>query len=345
MLVIIIFLCVILLLTIQIQFKGINKLYLSKENTQVLKGIFIIIVFLSHIKGYAEFDSRGDLIVKIILTYLGQLMVAFFLFASGYGILESVKLKGEKYIQNMPKNRIGKTFFDFSLAILLFLGLDIVIGQRYSGQTIVLAFTGWTSVGNSNWYMFAIFTLYLITFISFLVFSHSIELSIISVSILSLLYIYIMSGVKDTWWSDTYLCYMAGMWYSYFKDKIDRWLRKAGTWGWGIAVVLITAGYIYISFYRYTRLFVHNVVAILFCLVLVFLSMKISFKSRILSWCGKNLFWLYILQRIPMILFEHYGISDINSYLYLTICLAGVIVLTIIMDKLTIFLLKKTWWS
>lgn len=345
MLVIIIFLCIVLLLTIQIQYKGINELYLSKENTQVLKGIFIIIVFLSHIKGYAEFDSRGDLIVKIILTYLGQLMVAFFLFASGYGILESVKLKGEKYIRNMPKNRIGKTFFDFSLAILLFLGLDIVIGQRYSGQTIVLAFTGWTSVGNSNWYMFAIFTLYLITFISFLVFSNSIELSIISVSILSLLYVYIMSGVKDTWWSDTYLCYMAGMWYSFFKDKIDGWLRKVGICGWGITAALIIGSYIYISFYRHTRLLVYNVAAILFCLVLVFLSMKISFKSRILSWCGKNLFWLYILQRIPMILFQYYGISERNSYLYLLVCLGGVIVLTIIMDRLTSFLLRKSWWS
>ena len=63
----------------------------------------------------------------------------------------------------MPANRIGKTFFDFSIAIFLFLIVDVCLRIKYSISDIILAFTGWTTVGNSNWYMFAIFTLYIIT--------------------------------------------------------------------------------------------------------------------------------------------------------------------------------------
>lgn len=334
-----------MILTIRIYFNGIDKMYLSKENTQAIKGIFIIIVFLSHIKGYAEFSSPGDMFVKEILAYLGQLMVAYFLFVSGYGVLEAIKKKGREYVLDMPKNRIGKTFFDFSLAIILFLILDLLIGINYSGHTIILAFTGWTSIGNSNWYMFAIFTLYIITFISFLVFERSIGMSIVATSILALIYIYIMSGVKDNWWSDTYLCYIGGMWFSYYKNKIDCVFEKVGTGGWSIAMLLFTVGYIFISDYRDIRIMAHNIVAVWFCVVIVLLSMKVSFKSRILQWCGENLFWLYILQRLPMIFLQHYGINTISSYLYLGLCLIGTVVLALAMNKVTNILLQKTWWA
>ena len=314
-----------MILTIRIHFNGIDKMYLSKENTQAIKGIFIIIVFLSHIKGYAEFSSPGDMFVKEILAYLGQLMVAYFLFVSGYGVLEAIKKKGREYVLNMPK--------------------DLLIGKRYSGQTIILAFTGWTSIGNSNWYMFAIFTLYIITFISFLVFERSIGMSIVATSILAFIYIYIMSGVKDNWWSDTYLCYIGGMWFSYYKNKIDYVFEKVRTGGWGLAVFLCTVGYIFISDYRNTRIMSHNIVAVWFCVVIVLFSMKVSFKSRILRWCGENLFWLYILQRLPMIFLQHCGINTINSYLYLGLCLIGTVVLTLVMNKVTNILLQKTWWA
>lgn len=345
MLIIFCFLCIIMILTLRIHFKGIDRMYLSKDNTQVIKGVFIIIVFLSHIKGYADFFSQGDIFVKKILTYLGQLMVAYFLFTSGYGVLESIKKKGREYVLNMPKNRIGKTFFDFSLAIILFLILDLIIEKSYSGSTIILAFTGWTSIGNSNWYMFAIFTLYIITYICFLVFERSIGMSIIATSILALIYIYILSGVKDNWWSDTYLCYVGGMWFSYYKNKIDYVFEKIGICGWSIAMLLCTAGYIYISAYRNERIMAHNIVAVWFCVVIVLFSMKVSFKSRILRWCGENLFWLYILQRLPMIFLQHYGINIINSYLYLGLCLIGTVVLTLVMNKVTNILLQKTWWT
>ena len=344
MLVVFVFLCVCLILNIKISIGIIDKDYLSKDYTQVVKGVFIIIVFLSHIKGYADFASKGDIFVKNILQYLGQLMVAFFLFVSGYGVFEAIKKKGKEYICFFPKNRIAKTFFDFSLAILLFLFLDLLLGKAYSGKTVLLAFTGWTSIGNSNWYMFAIFVMYIITFISFFIFEHSREMAIIAVSVLSLIYIYIMSTVKETWWSDTCLCYVAGMWFSYFKEHIDKVMEYFSPWSWRIGIVLLFSCYYVISGYRYNRLLAYNVVAICFCLLIVFILMKVSFDSKCLRWCGENLFWLYILQRIPMIFWEHYGMNVMNPYFYLLLCAGGTIGLAWIMNKIDIYITRKTWW-
>lgn len=47
----------------------------------------------------------------------------------------------------------------------MFLIVDICLGIRYDALTIIGSFIGLTSVGNSNWYVFAILLMYLLTYI------------------------------------------------------------------------------------------------------------------------------------------------------------------------------------
>lgn len=335
-------LCIIMILSLRVCRSGLDGDYLSKENTQAIKGIFVIIVFLSHVRTYADYSHSTDLFVINVLNYLGQLMVAVFLFYSGYGIYESYKKKGYEYIKAMPRNRIGKTFFDFAIAILLFLFMDLILGIKYSVAEIALAFVGWTTVGNSNWYMFAIFTLYILTFISFTIFRRNGWIPVICITVCSLGYVYIMSLVKENWWSSTYLCYVAGIYYSYFKEKLDRLLKKSM-----IIYYVITAGivgsYLYMFQYRYVRLMLFNCVAVLFCLVIVFLSMKISFKSRVLYFCGQYLFWIYILQRIPMKVFAEMQLNLYNPYIYLIACFSATIFLAVVIEKVAGKIKKRIW--
>ena len=65
--------------TSKIHIKGLDEKYLSKAYTQPIKGLFVGIVFLSHIRTYTEYAAKGDLITIQVLNYLGQLMVALFL--------------------------------------------------------------------------------------------------------------------------------------------------------------------------------------------------------------------------------------------------------------------------
>lgn len=344
MIILFVLLCFVMIYSLRFHYAGLDQNYNSKEYTQSIKGIFVIIVFLSHVRTYADFTTMGDQFVIQVLNYFGQLMVALFLFYSGYGIYESIKHKGKKYIDSLPIHRIGKIFFDFSLAIILFLILDLFIGRHYSLPTILLSFTGWTSVGNSAWYMFAIFTLYILTYLSFRICDHKKIISICLMTLLSLGYVYIMSLIRDNYWSSTYLCYVAGMWYSYFKEKIDVVFQQYYIIYYIVTFLTIIL-YIYFFQYRYTRLMMFNVVAILFCLIFVFLSMKLSFHSQILSWMGGHLFWIYILQRIPMILFQYYHIHEWDPYLYLSLCFVATIILAYYINCFANYLKKKVFKS
>ena len=48
----------------------------------------------------------------------------------------------------------------------------------------------------------------------------------------------------------------------------------------------------------------YNTFSVMLCCLVVLLTTKFKINSPILLWCGKNLFPLYIYQRIPMVVFS-----------------------------------------
>ena len=85
-----------------------NDDYLDKESTNNIKGIFAIMILLSHFRGYVNIDPTS--LYDRFISLIGQLMVAMFLFYSGYGIMESIKNKKD-YMKSFLKNRFLKTLF------------------------------------------------------------------------------------------------------------------------------------------------------------------------------------------------------------------------------------------
>ena len=144
-----------------------NTLYLSKDTTTSIKGIFVLLVFFSHLKQYISFDSIFDKGYVLLQDYLGQLIVCVFLFYSGYGIFESFKKKGKNYIEELPKSRILKTLVHFQIAIIVYLILNLIVGNNYSIVKKLLSFIAWESIGNSNWFVFTILCCYSSTYFSF----------------------------------------------------------------------------------------------------------------------------------------------------------------------------------
>lgn len=136
---------------------------LNRKQTTAVNGVFVMLVFLRHFKEYIECGTYDSFFWRLD-SYLGQLIVTTFLFFSGYGILVSIKNKPH-YLQSVPK-RFFKVWFRFAVAICLFLILNMAMGNQYTPLTILLSFTGWESVGNSNWYIFAILSLYFFTYVS-----------------------------------------------------------------------------------------------------------------------------------------------------------------------------------
>ena len=308
-----------------------NGAYLDKSTADPIKGIFIFIVLLSHMREYiSPGGSVFDSLYAAFFPMIGQLMVAMFLFYSGYGCYESFQHK-ENYLKGFLKKRVLKTLVNFAAALLLYVLVNLLFRFHYSAKEYLLCWIGWESIGNSNWYIFTILALYCMTWLGFAVERKTAaRLSVPIVSLLCVAYIYFMHAAgKESWWYDTSLCYPLGMMVSACKETLSQQLKSTAKWlGW-LAASLAA----FLVCYKIGSLF-SFFAACFFCLVVVILTAKLRIGNRPLSWMGKHLFEIYILQRLPMILLSWFQVIDPMLFSALAICatmlLAGVFQLFLI---------------
>lgn len=310
--------------------------YMSMEKTTAIKGIFILIVFFSHFNTYVDFTSAGDIAYLANYKQIGQRMVTLFMFYSGYGVMESIKKKHMSYVHKMPVNRILGTFFRFDIAVLLFLIVQLIIGTDLDPKRVILAFTSWGAIGNSNWYIFAIIVCYALTFISFEIFRDKGKYIPGAVCLTVLLAAYVIvfhfTELRPTRYYNTVLCYAIGVFFSLFKDKFDKLFGNNSTL-WAVtffASVIITQ----VAYAHNKRFFVYEISMFAFTLAVVLFTMHISLNNKVLHWFGEHLFSVYMLQRLPMIVLKKIGLAEYNIYVYFIACLVITVILAHVFDKL-----------
>lgn len=286
---------------------------------------------MRHFRQYIDCGAYDSFFLSLD-SYLGQLIVTTFLFYSGYGMLVSLKNKPH-YLQSIPK-RFFKVWFQFAVAVCLFIILNIVMDNHYTFSKILLSFIGWESVGNSNWYIFAILSLYFFTYISFRLVKGNRALSILLITICCILYCGIMILFdKGSWWYDTILCYPAGMLVGEYEKQIKEFLAKTSRYFISLAGCFVA----FVGFYICVMLLpvLIGLIAvefrsILFVCLIVLVTMKIQIGNPILNWFGKYTFEIYILQRLPMIALYNIGL---NSYYYFGISLVATCLLAVVFHR------------
>lgn len=319
--------------------------YLSVDNTMSIKGIFILLVFLSHFNSYVDFSNRFDNIYALFISLFGQAMVTMFLFYSGYGVMESIRKKGEVYVVHIPINRVLMTLLKFDCAIFLYFALGLALKEKYTFNQVILSLIGWESLGNSNWYIFIILFLYLLTYVVFNFLKRSNYEKAIVMVLIEIFVILCTAyfNIRPSYWYDTMLCYNLGMLYSLYKDKIEAKINcKNIVW----FLTFFICVFLELLMFKYrSNIFVAILFNLVFCLTVILITMKIKFGNRVLVWLGKHLFEIYILQRIPMIVFKHFGLQNISIYLYFVCCFAVTLIMLnpfrCFSNKVCTFLQKK----
>ncbi len=308
--------------------------YCSVSQTQTIKGFFVVIVFFSHFCSYVSLDIWYDSVMPRCCGWLGQLMVAPFLFYSGYGIFESVKKKGINYVRQLPKKRILKVLLHFDLAVLLFLVFDILIKQPVTLYKFALSLIAWESIGNSTWFIFAILCAYVFAFIGLSLSNGNLKYSLVIVTVLSLLYIVAMFRFKPGYWYDTILAFPLGCLLSVLKENFGIFIgKKFVALGGGLLSIIVL-------FVAKTGIipsnFINSQLALVsFCSVIIFLSIHIRLESKILSWFGSLVFEIYILQRLPMNFGKYMHWNEQNIYLYFVFCFLVTLLLAVGFKKMT----------
>lgn len=297
-----------------------NPNYISLEGTNAIKGLFAIIILCSHMGSYLAFsDSLADKAHLWFMGYLGQTMVAPYLFYSGYGIYYSFQHK-PNYVSGFFRRRFLKTQIHFDLAILLFVIVQAFFPFHYPGRNYLLCWIGWESVGNSNWFIFVILALYLITLCGLLVETRKRHTLLPFVIILSGTLWVLLHCVahKDNWWVDTIAAFPLGMAFSAIQERMEARFQFDKFFPWAFSFILMFA--LYIGWHHIKGVDVYGICGCLFCVVITIVTMKIRIGNPILTWLGKHAFAIYILQRLPMIILSYYGINQTPA-LFITIAI------------------------
>lgn len=319
------YLAILLLSCIGICYRNSGN-YIGREQCDAIKGIFILFVFIRHIyqyirdSGYAmiAFSDRAGAFVD---GYMGQLIVVMFLFYSGYGVCESIKTKGDMYVNAMPKRRILTTLANFDIAVCIFIITDIIIGRDIGLQQSILAMTGWVSVGNSNWYILCILLCYTcVYFVARMSKGKSYGYFLGGVIFVLFIILLVLSYFKQSWYYNTIMSFGAGCIFSIYRNNVEKIFFK---YYWLCLIPILVLLGIFLKMQFEYRGIIYNFMSILFAFIVLLFTIKIKIGNKCLYWFGKHLFPLYIYQRIPMlILFKIDGGAFVcnNVFLYIILC-------------------------
>ncbi len=340
-------LCIILYQISTKKISGFHEDYMGTSQTIAMKGIFAVVILFSHMRTYIALDGNTyDVLFNSILNAIGQLMVAIFLFYSGYGVFCAYKNK-DGYEETFLKKRILKTLLHFDLAVFLYLLLNIWLQTDYELSNYILCWTGWKAIGNSKWFIFDIIALYLVTYVVFQIIKKikpctqrlkeikTVFLIFVGTGVL-ILVLFLAKRNEGSWWYDTLLCYPVGMMYALYKEKIDLIMKK---WiGWGSAVLF--CGCVFVSTYFAGSFVAFNICACAFVFLIVLMTMKIKLANPILLWLGRRSFSIYILQRLPMLIMTYLGINE-HRYVFAILSIVLALALAEIFDRMLGVIDKK----
>lgn len=288
--------------------------YLSRERTTMLNGIFILFVFVAHALAYPlRMDMVNAHVYGWLMRYPAQLIVACFLFYSGYGVAESIRKKGMAYVKSMPATRVAKVFLHFGLAVSVFAIVQAALGTPVAWSKYVLAFVGWKSIGNSNWYIFVILCCYLCMWISCRLSTNSHIRAISLLATTAGLTVLLCCCKPDFWWN-TIPCFPAGALLSMYHKHVHALLLRLPIPPSLCGFVLVLAAILMPL--RYT---LFACVPFAFGISLAFSGIRFRKKPVVLLWLGHALFSVYIFQRIPMLVMARYGIFSDCPDLFLTV--------------------------
>ncbi|MBQ2884111.1 MAG: acyltransferase family protein [Alphaproteobacteria bacterium] len=324
-----------------------NQGYLSKDSTNAIKGIFILLVFIRHANQYVkqvDYDFSRILDRLFILTdgLLAQLIVVMFLFFSGYGIMCSINRGGQKYIRTIPKKRLLNTLINFDIAVLIYFILAVILKRPMSCNQVLLSFIGWDGMGNSNWYIFVILCCYLSSFLAFSLinyFKHSKAYRnalLLNTFFIILIAVFLIKEGKPRHWYDTIMVYPLGMWFALYKSYFECFVAKSANYSFLLIVSII----VFVMSYGLLALnitssafdwFLWSIRVLSLILTIILIMKKWNIGNKFIVWAGANLFPLYIYQRLPMLILAPY-LSD-KPYAFFA--------LTFIVSCALIFVYKK----
>lgn len=314
--------------------------YISIEQSRSIEGIFVILIFMGHVVRYFGSFNAFDMPYLAVINHLNQAVIAMFLFYSGFGMTQSLKIKGTDYLKKIPFKRFLPLLIKYEIITLIFLTVRLFIGIIPDTNNLLLSFTGWENLGNFGWYVFIMLCLYILFVISFFI-SHkatsghkALITGALILTALSILFMLLLCfpGHRGKWFYDTILIFCVGSWYSIFKDKAEAFLDSD--------LRYIITGFICLALYAVTAYFrdlhfvLHELFLLCFTAAVILITVKINIKSKVLDFFGSLAFPMFMFQGLAFLVFSNLNIQS-SPYLFVIITFSVSVIISILFKKIS----------
>ena len=328
-------LLVIILWGIKIKPRGFFDDYLSKDCTGILKGIFAVVVIFHHLS-----QRTGGGLVFPLFQGVGYLAVAVFFFASGYGLMVSFAKKGEAYSKHFFRHRLPPVLLPFIVILILYK----IYFLFYEGKSIQYLWEKliWES---NTWYVIALLVLYIF-------FGLSIKLLKKPEKIIAAMFagtlIYCCACffiIRDQfWWYNSCFSLNLGLIFGLYGKSIDSFIKR----NW-IGFLLGTSALLAVKFtfaeglqkQQFYQVVTYQEAALLFCLLIVLISMKIKIGNKVLSFLGDISYELYLFHGLIILAARSWLINIQNNLLFSAVVIFASIPIAFGLHKLFKFILSK----
>ena len=323
--------------------------YMSKDSSNSIRGIFIILIFSATFLGGTAFSgfvpdsslNMFDTPMKSFFSNFEQLLYVPFFFYSGFGIFETYKNKGKEYAKKIPLQQILRHFISYFVAWIFFAVTALALKANYSIRDYLLSIIGISNIGNpTNWFVFVMIFLYLFSFVSFRIADKK---TAVIIHLILVLFMYFMfksfalPGSPYLW--NSMPAYVFGVIYSYIKERAEVKLFKHKITRF--IVLFVSVGFLAVSMY-YIKLIPYGdfqraafvVPSFFFSVALIALTSIFKIKNKILDFIGSNSFWIFILMQLPCIWLNRIGFITQIKYVYFALSLIIVIGLAFVFNKL-----------
>lgn len=317
---------------------------LTKIMSDSLRGPMQLVIVLSHLSfAYAEPHS-----LFALANRFGTSVIALFFFISGYGLVSSLRRKGEAYWSGFWSGRVWRVAEPMLWITLLYMLVNrFILGICSGGMLERLALHGETPLPNA-WFVFALVVLYTLFYLCFR-FIRSPQLAIIGLFVGSLLFMGLCIGLGygREWWMTT-LAFASGSLYAQREQQIYSWVSH---W-WGLIFMVVLVAGILVYNQPYLLALSYILIPIVF-IRLAHLSgyarwIESSATTHlgqgvrlVLNFLGSISYELYLLHGVMIVWLRSSLFFITNSYLYSLAVIISSIILAFVAHRLLALINKK----
>jgi|GEM_PF-596895 len=320
--------------------------YLSLDNSNCLKGILAICIFLCHCWGRiclqdaSLTESLFGLTVGRILTVLGYLAVALFFFLSGYGLMVQYQKKGNDYLKGFFLRRVLPLYLLCLLFIALYTVENWILYDDFNWKTIVQSLLFGGTVIRYGWYFQSILLWYIFFFLCFrFIKKDGIRLILLCVAYVLYVALCLILRLDSTWYEGCF-CLIIGILWAKYKGNIDEFFasKKIYILSLCIALVLFVATLLFGNFPilpEALRIVVKAVSACVFVALVALILKILPIRNLLTRSLGKISLDLYLTHGFFLVLFQSKYVFIQNPWLYALVTLLSTLVASCLIHPLT----------